>query len=869
MIKQLTTPMPRIKATSVGTAVLTLFALLPVARAQSQTVPSAGEASPRELIKIEITGSRIRRTPGQEGATSVETITREELQRQGVGSVNEALNNLPISGATSANENNASTSLGSAAVSLRSLSPNATLVLVNGRRVAYNGFSTVIGLTSQSFVDLNSIPLAAIDRIEILKDSASAVYGSDAIGGVVNIILRRDYRGAEVSTTFGHAQSGGSETRLSASGGVGTLDSDRFNLLAVVQGFDRKAIFGSDRDYAVASGALPRYASVSSPTGNAIGLTAPIDNRARCPNATPVVVAGSTLCGENAVALTSLTPAQQGADFYARATALLGESMTAFAEVGYGSTESVYTLNPTARQFTVQATNSSNPFGQNVVSPFRFDEVGTRRITTENEAMRLLGGLKGKLGDHDWELGLGLTRTDSTQTARNIVLLAPLAELVSSGTLKLFEPNSDAVIDSIRASAVREGRYDVQFVDGKVNGEIGKAWGGTVSYAVGAEVRREQQFDRPSADLASGKFVGFGLASGPFDVSRKVAAAFGELSSQWGSQWEAVLALRAERYGDFGSSVNPKLGLRFSPLPTVALRLSGGTAFRAPSLLEANYPSSSTSGSGTDTTRCAALGIAPSACPTSQFTLNLQSDPDIGPERARTLTAGIVVAAHRDVSLSLDVIDIRLKDQIGLNFFDVFPTGGRPLNESFVTRGAPAPGDPPGVPAPLSTVTLQMANAFGETHSRSIDVGMQSRLRLEDARLDIDASLTYLDIYEQKRGRGEPLSNLTGSFGFPRWRGSLTTTYTAGPWSATLALRHVGSYRDDGVVLAEPRRVATESTADVQGQYDFRQGTRLAMGVRNLADRDPPQSFSLAQGYNTQLASPRGRFVYVRATHAF
>jgi iron complex outermembrane recepter protein len=852
------------EATAITVAVATLLALAPPAAAQA-----ALDESRVEVQRVEVTGTRIKRSPTLEGPTAVETISREELQRQGFGSVNEALNNLSASGATSANENNGSTSLGSAALSLRSLSPNATLVLVNGRRIAYNGFSTVIGLTSQSFVDLNSIPLAAVDRIEILKDSASAVYGSDAIGGVVNVILRRDYRGAELSAMLGTTRADEHETRASAAFGVGSLDSDRYNVLAVVQGSDRKAILGRDRDYALASGALPRYASLASPSGNAIGLSTPIDNSSRCPTATPVVTAGSTLCGENAVALTSLTPEQRGADLYLRGSALVGNTMTVFAEAGLSRNESIYTLNPTARQFVVLASNPANPFGQNVVSPFRFDAVGQRLISAENQAARLLVGLQGALGVHDWELALGQTRTDSTQSAKNIVLLEPLAGLVSSGTLRLFEPNTPDVLDSIRASAVREGRYDVTFADAKVSADVGQWMGSEVAYAAGMEVRRERQFDRPSEELARGKFVGFGLASGPFEVSRKAAAVFGELSARWGTAWEALFALRAEYYGDFGRSVNPKLGLRFSPTSKLALRVSGGTAFRAPSLLEANYPPSSTSGSGTDTTRCAALGIALASCPSSQFTLNLRSDPDIGPERARTFTAGAVFAPTRDVSMSLDVIDIRLKDQIGLNFFDVFPTGGRPLDEASVTRGAPAPGDPAGVPAPLSTVTLQMANAFGETHTRSIDLGLQLRERLAGGQLDIDLSATYLDLFEQTRGRGEPLSTLTGSFGLPRWRGTATTTFALGPWAATMVLRHVGGYRDDGVVLAQPRKVATDSTVDVQGQYQFGQGTRLALGVRNLLDRDPPQSFSLAQGYNTQLASPRGRFGYVRVTHAF
>ena len=157
-----------------------------------------------------MTGSRLRRTDA-ETPSPVQVITREEIVRSGAVSLNEVLQKLPANNAGAFNEGNTVDGYGAAAISLRGLGPGSTLVLINGRRVAPFGFTG-----SATFVDLNQIPIAAIERIEVLLDGASAIYGSDAIAGVVNVILRRSFRGIEVAGGFGRSSHGDATERRRA-----------------------------------------------------------------------------------------------------------------------------------------------------------------------------------------------------------------------------------------------------------------------------------------------------------------------------------------------------------------------------------------------------------------------------------------------------------------------------------------------------------------------------------------------------------------------------------------------------------------------------------------------------------------------------
>src|SRR4051812_37151561 len=306
----------------------------------------------QKVEKIEVTGSNIKRTD-TETAAPVQILTREDIEKTGKQSVQEVLRGITADGLgsipTSFTNGFAS---GSAAVSLRGLGVNSTLVLVNGRRM------TTYGLAddgTRNFVDLNSLPLEAVDRIEVLKDGASAIYGADAVGGVVNIILRKNYRGASVGGSYGQASEGDGKTvRGFGSIGWGDIDKDRYNVFASFEASKQDNIWSKDRGfigssdlsgfdfYDVRNGqnrpwfglgptANSPYGVVRNPANNARVNVVPCD---------PSLVSSSTnLCLYDRLAEQEVQPETKRFNFFSRGTLAVSSLMTAYAEIGYFNTK--------------------------------------------------------------------------------------------------------------------------------------------------------------------------------------------------------------------------------------------------------------------------------------------------------------------------------------------------------------------------------------------------------------------------------------------------------------------------------------------------------------------------------------------------
>jgi iron complex outermembrane recepter protein len=862
-----------------GTAITCLssiFSFAASAQTEPQTPPAA-TSTPQKIEKIEITGSRIKRSADNEGPTSVEIITREEIERRGATSVTDVLRNLGAQSGLSYDERNTSVVNGAASSSLRGLAPNATLILINGRRVAYNGFSSVFGLTSETFVDLNSLPLGAVDRIEILKDSASAIYGSDAVAGVINVILRRDFRGVEVSAQIGTATGGADEQKISLSGGLGDVARDKFNALFTIDISRRDPLFARDRDYSLAAGrqlaSTVTTANLQNSPGNALGFARPINNTTNCSSGIAIgpssQTLGSTFCGYNSNTQATLIPEEERQQLFGRAVYQPSERFSLYGEVGYSQVKTGYDLTSASNTISALAANSpANPFGQSMRVFYRFLDLGPRKFEAENKSTRVIAGTKGSFGVHDWDVAVGHAETKSEQTARNLVNRTTWLNAVNAGSFNLFQANSAASLDAIRAEASRAGKATTDFIDAKISGETPFKLHSPIGYAIGVEHRREQQSDSPSPILQSGQLLGFATTNLPFSTKRNVTSGYGEINLPITSTLEAQLAVRSERYSDFGSSTNPKFGLRFQPVSFLALRASGGTSFRAPSLLEANYPVSTAAGGIFDTTRCRALGISTAACPLTTVELSLGSAAGIGPEKARNYTLGVVLSPTKQSSIAIDYVSIVYKDKIGLNLSTVFPADGV-VNEQFVRRGAPAPGDAAGIPPPITNVSLVFDNVYGESRYSGVDFVAEQRVTIPGGTLSIEATGTYLDSFKQSTVKGGPLSNLTGGFSYPRLRGSIASTMSLAKWAGTLRVNHIGGYRDDVNNVGIQSRVGVDMTVDAQLEYTGFVGWKFALGARNLLDREPPYSSQFSQGFNITLSSPRGRFVYGKVSYRF
>ncbi|MGB2817120.1 MAG: TonB-dependent receptor plug domain-containing protein, partial [Burkholderiaceae bacterium] len=305
----------------------------------------------QQLERVEITGSRIRRVDA-ETAAPVQTITREDIERTGKTSIQEILRTVTAdsNGTIPTSFTNGFAS-GSAAVSLRGLGVNSTLVLVNGRRMSTYGLADD---GTRNFVDLNSLPLEAVDRIEILKDGASAIYGADAVGGVVNVILRRNYTGASVGASYGQTGEGdGRDVRAYGSYGFGNLETDKYNVFFTLEGSKTNNILSTDRGFIgqqdlrslgyfdLRNGANRPYFGLGPSSTSPYGVTRSATgggarvNMIPCTDKDPA----TGLCLYNSREEQEIQPETERLNLFARGTLQLSPTMTGYAELGYFQTK--------------------------------------------------------------------------------------------------------------------------------------------------------------------------------------------------------------------------------------------------------------------------------------------------------------------------------------------------------------------------------------------------------------------------------------------------------------------------------------------------------------------------------------------------
>ena len=585
----------------------------------------AAEKRRIDLPHVYVTGTRIPRVD-TDTASPVEVITREDIRRSGTNTLRELIDQLPSSNPSLSDLRGlVEFGAGGTSVSLRNLGKQSTLVLLNSRRVAPYAIADL----NEVFTNIDSLPLSAVERIEILKMGASAIYGSDAVAGVINIITRRDFRGLELGvdaeqSTVSHRFG---EARATFTAGAGRLASDRANVLAHVELFSRQHVVWSQvlKDInPIALSKIPtgvnRLTNYSIP-GN-VFTTDP-------PGSFPIPGCASAnlidgLCRYDEFPRFEAQPRAERASGMLSGRFMFSDTTEGFAEALVSRTRTAYVL-PTAqygigpsylwvdpstnavRQFFFRGLpvgHPLNPSNAEADVHFSFGEV-PRSITATSLNTRLLAGLRGSVAAWDWEGALTLlsSRVDQAQhgafadSGMKTYIGDPKGSYFDAapipldpdffnkpGGFRLDQPNSQAVLDAIFPKFGWTGTTRQAVLDGKVNGEIGQLPGGPLALAAGFEWRHERLRIEPSERLRAGDIVGFGMLSA--DGARSFGAVFAEISAPVTRSLELQAAARLDRFPGFGTHASPKLGLRFQPIKSLLLRgtLEGG--FRAPNLTE-------------------------------------------------------------------------------------------------------------------------------------------------------------------------------------------------------------------------------------------------------------------------------------------
>jgi iron complex outermembrane receptor protein len=841
------------------------------------------------------TGSRIRRNYFR-GSAPVDIISSPDIELSGAQTLGELLRRLP---AVSGNPTSTLISNGGdgrSTVTLRGMPASSTLVLINGRRVANHGLSG-------EAIDLNSIAPAAVERIEVLKDGASAIYGSDAIAGVINIIMKRDFYGALIEQFYGSSQRhDGETTTTTLQYGTGFRHGSLF-----ISGshFDQSEIHARDRS-------ISRNADSRNRGGSDLRSSATPSARIALPTGDTVIldeesgqyraVGPDDLYNFPDLA-SALVPSKR--DFaYINASYDFTERVSGTIESSYTSTRARSNQAPTP-VFTafeqipliVAADNKYNPFGVEIEDlRKRLLELPPRRQDNKTEVARIAAVLQGLHWGWDWELSHSWSRSKAREHNRGLVNadhlqrgIGPAADcqsLAIDGCIPVNLFGLPGAVDSLQ--------QDYLEVTGKVIGEsklssysftaARKLWEvphGVVDFAFGVEYRDESTSEKPDQRLSTGSTIGgtnFQATQGKRDATEIYAESIAPVwrSANQQQQLDIELAVRYSSYSDFGNISTPKYGMRFQITPGLMLRATHAQGFRAPNLTELHQGKTEAQAFINDP--CTLLsnvgrlpGCTQQADPTrNQFLTVTGGNPQLDPEKSRSYGAGLVWTSGSidGLSATIDYFDIETSEVVDSSAqFLVDQNATFERFEDRVTR------DDQGN---LQLVTATKLNV-GTRRVQGADGRLTYRLpRRNWGQLSTDLNLSYIDEYTLQLDRTAATVDLAGTFrdpaseglgGIPQWKGNLGLQWARQRWRGSYEI-HFVSKMDEQVPSSERTRVIDSwMVQDVQFSYVFNllNGLRVSLGIDNLTDTEPPFAASaFNDNYDARNHDLKGRFWYAK-----
>lgn len=851
-------------------------------REEVQRVPIRAE-------EITVTGSRMRQEIRSDGmafnSAPVSIFDRTTLDGLGITTVPELLRYIPQQPYGPQAEH----AMHSQHAQLRGLGFDTTLLLIDGRRAVPSSTSA----TWNAF-DLNTLPLAAIERVEVLSDSAAAVYGTDAVGGVVNIILKKAIPRPLVDVSYGTADGGAAERRVTLSAGH---SAERFRASIVLDGTDREALLGSARDrwrnqnYERFGGTDQR--AVTTNPANITSLTSA--NLPGLSSRFAVVPAGSTGIGltsadfvgtagqQNKDSLRryeSIVPGRQQLGVTAFADFDWTEKINLFASALYVENEAFYQSAPATGSLIVPAHNPWNPFGVAVKVDYLFDALGPIRSITESDLARVLLGVRGRRGTWEWELsGLKIESHALSWTENDVddnKVSAALSATDPSHALNLFADGaagSRELLTSLLAEPVRSPSSSGGTQGAAVlRGPLVAVPAGDMELVIGSEW------------LKSNISVNGDL---PVHRDRSVGAAFAELRLPLVNQDMHIPGIqklmlsgagRYDDYTDFGQSFNPQLGLAWQVVRDVTLRGSMGTSFRAPSLYELFAPRTTFEGfTIPDPLRNQE---------STTVTLVAGGNPNLKAVEATSFTAGVDFSPENIPGLKFGGTywRIRMNDRVAVLPYDVLAANAERFPDR-VRRAEPTAEDlSRGWPGRLTYLDLSRIN-FGAVWTNGIDWAASLRLPSASGEWYGSLSATWIGKYAEVIIPGTAVQNrlaIASTYGsVARWRGVASIGWNSAVAGLGTTVRYTAGYTDaDSYGNLIDRRVASMTLVDVQGWIDIAEllgqrstslpNVKFTAGVLNLFDSEP--SFSIlggANGYDTSQGDLKQRFGYARLSVGF
>ena len=846
---------------------------LPPKRAQpaETVVDSPDVTSTTELASIFVRGPGPQRAAA-ESALSITEIDREQIDASGYTSLFDLLRAQP--GVEVANQPEAMTSAsgsafktgasGAAAVALRRLGAKNTLILVDGRRITGYGISA---LDTATVPDLSSIPLAIVDRVEILRDGASVIYGSDAVAGVINIVLRRDFTGSEIEAYTGVSSRGdAASSRLSYRWST-NADNGTSAFVSLDLGHSDPLI-GDERSWYTLDQRSHGLADVRSPgsyPGNYIFGTQYVARDGCAPeNLSP-----DGVCLLDGAKYTTLVTGKSAASLFARVTHPLGEDALLHADLRVANVEQKQQAAPS----TTQIANDSADAGQPDALVYSFNDLGPVEETTRSTLASLTAGASGHSGRWSWDAD---ARYEQNRVRDGI---AHLIFAESRDGLPIFDFDNPSVDpDSAAVAApevVRRGVSTLAAANADVSGPLIDLPAGSAALTGGIEFRREGIELRPDALLQSGALANQAPEL-PVSADRPAAAAFAKVDVPLTASLDAYVAGRFDKTRGFDSHLSPAFGLSWSPLPSVTLRATRFAGYRAPALSELHRFGGSLGTSvpqfywiPRDLGPCAVqIAETPEQLGCELYTTSI-SNESLQAETSYTNALAFAWFPSPSFSFDVDLYDTLRNNEIAelpleyaLEHPDLFP--------GFLSRNGQA----------LVSINEMLVN-IGHTRTRGID--LEAHWDVETAaagRFKIGFGLNYLADLEREVVPGtEPLRS-AGFRGEPRVTAVTSLRWGFGPWITGANLRYTGNYAYEAYDSAADTCPAYKATlgkcrtpsftlVNLSLSYQGLPHWSFTGYVNNVFDHQPRYYDEASGGYNAAFDDPVGRYFAVRASYSF
>ncbi|WP_303636275.1 MULTISPECIES: TonB-dependent receptor [Stenotrophomonas] len=827
------------------THILTGGALLLAGAVASSSAFAQEQAT--NLDRITVTGSNIPRT-NTETPSPVQVVTRQEIDRTGKTTVAEYLQTLTADGAGSIPKTFGNGFAGGGAgISLRGLGAGSTLVLLNGRRMATYGLADD---GQKVFTDLSTIPLDAVERVEVLKDGASAIYGSDAIAGVVNIILRSDFQGAILRGSYGMSGDGdGDAKKATLTAGTGDLATDGWNAFFSLDVGKSDAIKISDRKNRkwIGTGDIRRWGYDAADaqflggaylSGGTAGGTGPngsvFDDRnvddenpaflvalpgcaglTTIPGQTDATAQAQGCLWDPAQQYRDLSPEEKYVNVFGRASFAFGEGGEVYTEIGYSKKETIFSNTPSGTSggwgYPGGPVNASSGDGAVVLSPTHPDnpipgqasrlrysawDVGPRVTNNTNEFNRFLVGVKGNWGEWSYDTAYLHSGTDlvnkRTGFLRYSAVQCALGDPACAGGVWRIGDNaglnSQALYDYISPTISARAKSSLDMFDFTISRSLMDLKGGPLGLAFGTEWRKTSNSLTPQTYTDQGDIIGLGYSA--YDGTQNVYAGYVELSAPVLEQLELSAALRYDKYESGEGKATPKLGVKFTPADWIALRASYAEGFRAPNPAENGDGGLAAFSNARDPVRCA---IDPdNECTARSVAIITRPNSGLKPEESKSYSVGIVLQPTSTTSLTVDAWEIKRTNEIAQGSTADAIAAGNVLRDSNNIGGVANSGT-------ILAVNTQYVNA-NSSRVRGIDTDVRQTFDLGPGQLEMDLQWSHILKFERTEGdttvdyvgtHGN--CDVTNCIGTPQDKINFGTTWKQGPWSVSGVVNYIDS----------------------------------------------------------------------------